>query len=100
MQRLKTYMSNLIVLPLKQKKRQDISTIKLVKSLEKIRQPETKLKARVPSEEEKKFQAFVTLRKARADVRLLGKRLKKKRGEGDLDEDKRSKRRRGGDQDD
>lgn len=34
-------------------------------------------KARVPSEEEKKFNAFVTLRVARADARLWGKRQKK-----------------------
>lgn len=34
-------------------------------------------KARVPTEEEKKFNAFVTLRVARSDARLWGKRQKK-----------------------
>lgn len=33
--------------------------------------------ARVPSEEEKKFKAYETLRVARADARLWGKRQKK-----------------------
>lgn len=90
-------MSNLIVLPQKQKKRQDITTVKLLKCFEKYRQPDAKLKARVPSEAEKKFQAFVALRKARADVRLFGLRLKRKRSDGNLVEDKKSKKRRGGD---
>lgn len=65
-----------------------------MKSLGKIRQPTAKLQARIPSEQEKKFEAFVTLRKARADVKLLGKRMKRKQGEGDLDNDKRSKKKR------
>lgn len=79
---MKTYLANLIVLPLNQKKRQDITKIKLATAFEKLRQPEVKLKAKVPSEEEKKFQAFITLRKARVDVRYLGKRLKRKKDEG------------------
>lgn len=40
-------------------------------------QAPAKAKARVVTEEEKKFSAYVTLRKARADARLVGIRAKR-----------------------
>lgn len=40
-------------------------------------QAPAKAKARVISEEERKFSAYVTLRKARADARLVGIRAKR-----------------------
>lgn len=88
------YMANLIVLPLKQSKRPDITQMKLIHRLEKPRQSEVKPKARVPTKEEKTFQAFTTLRKARADVRFLGKRLKKKNADGNWEEDKKTTKKR------
>lgn len=88
-------MANLIVLPLKQKKRPDITKINLIDHIEKLRQPEVKPKGRVPTEEEKAFQAFITLRKARADVRFLGRRLKRKNADGNWEEDKKNKKKRG-----
>lgn len=42
-----------------------------------ITQPAKKEKARVPTEEEKKFEAFSAIRKARADARLVGIRQKR-----------------------
>lgn len=88
-------MSNLIIFPANKKKQQDIPTVKLATTLkEKIRHPEIKLKARVPTEEEKKFKAFETLRKARADEKYLGRRLKRKRGEGFEEERRSSKKKR------
>lgn len=42
-----------------------------------IRQPSRKEKARVPTEEEKSFNAFVSLRKARIDAKLVGIRAKR-----------------------
>lgn len=88
-------MANLIVLPLKAKKRQDITKINLVTSLKQVhRQPDIRFNARVPREDEKKFQAFITLRKARADVRFLGKRLKRMKGEGNWEEDKKTSKKK------
>lgn len=40
-------------------------------------QAPVKAKARVITEEEKKFSAYITLRKARADTRLVGIRAKR-----------------------
>lgn len=40
-------------------------------------QAPAKAKARVVTEEEKKFSAYITLRKARADARLVGIRAKR-----------------------
>lgn len=42
-----------------------------------IRQPSRKEKARVPTEEEKNFQAFTALRKARIDAKLVGIRAER-----------------------
>jgi len=84
-QRLKEYRSKLILFPLNAKKpnKGDSSAeeLKLASQLQgpvmPIRQPAKKEKARVPTEEEKKFTAFTALRKARADARLVGIRAKR-----------------------
>jgi len=84
-QRLKEYRSKLILFPLGSKKAwKGDSTpeeVKLAQQLQgpvmPIRQPAKKEKARVPTEEEKKFSAFTTLRKSRADARLVGIRQKR-----------------------
>lgn len=94
-QRLKAYKTNLIILPLKEKNRPDTTKMKLIQNFEKIKQPDVKLKVQIPTEEEKDFQAFITLRKARADVRFLGKRLKKKNAKSNWEESKKSKKKRG-----
>jgi large subunit ribosomal protein L13e len=52
-----------------------------------IRQPSKKEKARVPTEEEKKFSAFTALRKARADARLVGIRQKRAKEAAENPED-------------
>jgi len=84
-QRLKEYRSKLILFPLNGKKtNKGDSTpeeIKLASQLKgpvmPIRQPARKEKARVPTEEEKNFNAFVSLRKARIDEKLVGIRAKR-----------------------
>lgn len=42
-----------------------------------LHQAPAKAKARVITEEERKFEAYITLRKARADARLVGIRAKR-----------------------
>merc|ERR1711923_321142 len=92
-QRLKEYRSKLILFPRKEgkAKKGDATPeeIKMAKQLsgdllpiEKTFKPE---KARVPTEDEKKHQAFVALRQARTNAKLLGKREKKKREEAEKD---------------
>ncbi|XP_057667655.1 60S ribosomal protein L13 [Diorhabda carinulata] len=85
-QRLKEYKSKLILFPIHNKKKLRAGEAteeerKVASQLQgevlPIRQPGIKTKARVPSEEEKKFEAYVTLRKARADARLVGIRAKR-----------------------
>uniref|UniRef100_A0A1W7R9S6 60S ribosomal protein L13 n=1 Tax=Hadrurus spadix TaxID=141984 RepID=A0A1W7R9S6_9SCOR len=84
-QRLKEYRSKLILFPRKASKpRKGDATaeeIKLATQLQgtvmPVHQPIKREKARVPSEEEKNFKAFITLRQARAHGRLWGKRQKK-----------------------
>ncbi|XP_034946295.1 60S ribosomal protein L13 [Chelonus insularis] len=85
-QRLKEYRAKLILFPINEKKlrkgdateeerkvatqfKGDIMPIRQKASL--------KSKARVITEEEKKFSAYITLRKARADARLVGIRAKR-----------------------
>ncbi|XP_044753444.1 60S ribosomal protein L13 [Coccinella septempunctata] len=85
-QRLKEYKSKLILFPIHNKKKlrqgeaneeeRKVAT-QLLTQVIPIRQPSAKLKARVPTEEEKKFSAYNTLRKARADARLIGIRAKR-----------------------
>lgn len=53
-----------------------------------VQQPVQREKARVITEEEKKFNAFIVLRQARANKRLFGRREKKKREAEDKDKQK------------
>jgi len=88
-QRLKEYRSKLILFPVHNKKK-----LRAGEATEEERKVATQLvgevipitqvlsmkpKARVPTEEEKKFSAFTTLRKARADARLVGIRAKRQK---------------------
>ncbi|XP_023029253.1 ribosomal protein L13 [Leptinotarsa decemlineata] len=85
-QRLKEYKSKLILFPVHNKKKlrageateeeRKVAT-QLNGEVLPIHQPSIKTKAKVPSEEETKFEAYVTLRKARADQRLVGIRAKR-----------------------
>merc|ERR1711874_13772 len=92
-QRLKEYKSKLIVFPRKEgkPKKGDATPeeLKLAKQLagdvlpvENTFKPE---KARVPTEDEKKHNAFVALRQARINAKLLGMREKKKKEEQEKD---------------
>jgi large subunit ribosomal protein L13e len=85
-QRLKEYKSKLILFPINNKKKlrageateeeRKVAT-QLTTEVLPIRQPAVRTKARVPTEEEKNFNAFITLRKARADARFVGIRAKR-----------------------
>jgi len=85
-QRLKEYKSKLIVFPVHQKSKlrpgeateeeRKVAT-QLTGEVLPIKQPTLRTKARVPTEEEKNFNAYITLRKARADARLVGIRAKR-----------------------
>ncbi|CAH0558239.1 unnamed protein product [Brassicogethes aeneus] len=85
-QRLKEYKSKLILFPIHQKKKvrageataEEMSkATQLEGAVLPIRQPAIRTKARVPTEDEKKFEAYVTLRQARADKMLHGIRAKR-----------------------
>ncbi|XP_054721566.1 60S ribosomal protein L13-like [Uloborus diversus] len=84
-QRLKVYKSKLILFPrkLSKPKKGDATEeeVKMATQLKGVIMPVkkhyTREKARVPTAQEKKFNAFATLRTARADARLWGKRQKK-----------------------
>ncbi|XP_068983817.1 large ribosomal subunit protein eL13 [Bombus flavifrons] len=85
-QRLKEYKSKLILFPLNEKRpkvgdatEEEMKLATQVKGeIMPVRhQAPAKAKARVISEEERKFSAYVTLRKARADARLVGIRAKR-----------------------
>jgi large subunit ribosomal protein L13e len=52
-----------------------------------IRQQSRKEKARVPSEEEKNFDAFTAIRKARIDAKLVGIRAKRAKEAAENPED-------------
>ncbi|XP_045464401.1 60S ribosomal protein L13-like [Harmonia axyridis] len=85
-QRLKEYQSKLILFPIHNKKKlkageaneeeRKVAT-QLTTEVLPIRQASIKLKAKVPTEEEKNFSPYNTLRKARADARLIGIRAKR-----------------------
>jgi len=93
--RLKEYRSRLILFPLGSKKpwKGDSTPeeVKLASQLKgpvmPIRQYPKKEKARVPTEEEKSQSAFVSLRKARADARLVGIRAKRAKEAAENPED-------------
>ncbi|XP_033186336.1 60S ribosomal protein L13 [Bombus vosnesenskii] len=85
-QRLKEYRSKLILFPLtvanpkgddSTKKEVSLATQAKGEIMPVRHQTHAKAKARVISEEERKFSAYVTLRKARADARLVGIRAKR-----------------------
>lgn len=85
-ERLKEYKSKLILFPIHNKKKlrageateeeRKVAT-QLTGEVLPIRQASIRTKAKVPTEEEKNFEAYVTLRKARADARLVGIRAKR-----------------------
>ncbi|XP_050307061.1 60S ribosomal protein L13 [Anthonomus grandis grandis] len=95
-QRLKEYKSKLILFPVHQKAKlrageataeeRKVAT-QLTGEVLPIRQPALRTKARVPTEEEKNFNAYVTLRKARADARLVGIRAKRAKDAAENPED-------------
>ncbi|XP_025833003.1 60S ribosomal protein L13-like [Agrilus planipennis] len=73
--RLKQYLAKLIVFP---KGKISMPNEELViKGVNSLSKPVLKIKAKVPSTEEKQFNAFITLRKARAEKRNLGRRIKR-----------------------
>jgi len=89
--RLKLYKSKLILFPLNVKKPKageaTPEEVKLATQLKHttvlpIKVQMKKLKAKVISDEEKKFSAFHTIRHSRANARLEGKRKKKQAAEG------------------
>lgn len=85
-QRLKEYKSKLILFPIHNKKKlrageateeeRKVAT-QLTGEVLPIKQSSVRTKARVPTEDEKKFEAYVTIRKVRADARLVGIRAKR-----------------------
>lgn len=82
-QRLKEYQQRLVLFPRKGKKgaeKQPAAPEKLATDMSQvmpIKQSSIKAKARVVTEDEKKFKAYVFLRKTRADARLVGIRAKR-----------------------
>ncbi|XP_023177536.1 60S ribosomal protein L13 [Drosophila hydei] len=85
-QRLKEYRSKLILFPINEKKiRKGESTVEECKLATQLQGPVMPLKKELPTvvefrdvtQDEKKFKAFATLRKARTDARLVGIRAKK-----------------------
>ncbi|KAJ8944109.1 hypothetical protein NQ314_009552 [Rhamnusium bicolor] len=84
--RFAQYKSKLILFPIHNKKKlrageateeeRKVAT-QLTSEVLPIRQPAIRTKARVPTEAEKTFSAYITLRKARADARLVGIRAKR-----------------------
>ncbi|KAI4470710.1 60s ribosomal protein l13 [Holotrichia oblita] len=95
-QRLKEYRSKLILFPQHNKKKLRAGEAteeerkvasQLTTEVLPIHQATLRTKARVPSEDEKKFSAFTTLRKARADARLVGIRAKRAKDAAENSED-------------
>ena len=92
-QRLKKYRAKLIVFPRKtgKPKKGDATeeelkvAVQVTRDMNKIRNYKRKEKARVITEEDKKFKAFVVLRQARAKQRLHGIREKKAREAAEAD---------------
>ncbi|GJQ68749.1 RpL13 [Trypoxylus dichotomus] len=95
-QRLKEYRSKLILFPQHNKKKlrageageeeRKVASQLMGKVLP-IHQATLRTKARVPTEDEKKFSAFTILRKARADARLVGIRAKRAKDAAENSED-------------
>ncbi|XP_030751070.1 60S ribosomal protein L13 [Sitophilus oryzae] len=85
-QRLKEYRAKLVLFPANIKKKlaageateeERKNVTQLFGEVFPVKQPTIRSKARVPTEEEKGFNAYITLRKARADARLVGIRAKR-----------------------
>nr|XP_050851514.1 60S ribosomal protein L13-like [Vespula vulgaris]XP_050851608.1 60S ribosomal protein L13-like [Vespula vulgaris] len=85
-QRLKEYKANLILFPINEKKpkkgeasEEEMKVAMQVKGevMPIRRQPAIKGKKHAITDDEKKFSAYITLRKARADARLVGIRAKR-----------------------
>lgn len=85
-QRLKEYKSKLILFPIHNNKKlrageapeeQRQLAKQVTGEVLPIRQPQIKFRAKVPHDKEKSFNAYITLRKARADARLVGIRAKR-----------------------
>ncbi|NWQ83793.1 RL13 protein, partial [Columbina picui] len=88
-QRLKEYRSKLILFPRKPampKKGDSSVSARLLETLHGVFKRE---KARVISEDEKKFKAFVSLRMARANARLFGIRAKRAKEAAEQDVEKK-----------
>lgn len=79
-QRLREYKDRLVVFPVNAK--QVVKTDD-GKSLNKVRPAQTRVKIRSVTDEEKKFQAYVTLRRARCDAKYAGVRIKRKQIKSD-----------------
>ncbi|XP_075217073.1 ribosomal protein L13 [Lycorma delicatula] len=95
-QRLKEYRAKLILFPIHANKKlkkgeatedERKMAVQLKTPVMPIKQTQAKLKARVISEDEKKFNAYATLRRARADKRLVGVRAKKAKEAAENPED-------------
>lgn len=76
-QRLKEYQQRLVVFPRKEGEKQAEKFVSNMSEVMPIKQTSVKAKARAITEDEKKFKAYVFLRKARADARLVGIRAKR-----------------------
>ncbi|KAF7271369.1 ribosomal protein L13 [Rhynchophorus ferrugineus] len=95
-QRLKEYRSKLILFPAHEKRKlrageaseeERKNATQLAGEVLPVKQPAIRSKARVPTEEEKAFNAYITLRKARADARLVGVRAKRAKDAAENPED-------------
>lgn len=76
-QRLKEYQQKLVLFPRKEGEKQTEKFATDMSNVLPIKQTSIKAKARTVTEDEKKFNAYVFLRKARADARLVGIRAKR-----------------------
>lgn len=86
-QRLKEYLGKLIVFPKGGKKEREEVGEFVVKNLNEVKKSEGKVKARVVGEEEKKFEAYNTLRKARTQKKSISRKLKRKKKTDTMDMD-------------
>ncbi|KAF2892648.1 hypothetical protein ILUMI_13525 [Ignelater luminosus] len=81
-QRLKEYRSKLLLFPLNRKKQKEEMKKPFVPITKGINEPIrslAKLKARTPTKEEKEFECYHYVAKARAESKYLGRKLRRKR---------------------
>lgn len=76
-QRLKEYKQRLVLFPRKEGEKQTEKFASRMEEVMPIKQASVKAKARTITEDEKKFKAYIFMRKARADARLVGIRAKR-----------------------